>query len=104
MAARKTYQDKAHWQQLVDRQKLSGFSGAEFCRQENVRYASFMGWRKRLRVTKTQPGSVTPSTFVELTAPASTSQNAQGKMKADSELCVELSLGAGVELRITRRR
>ena len=102
MTQRRAHQDKAHWQKLVDQQERSGLSGAQFCRQENVRYASFMGWRKRLQVSTPQPGPVVPSAFVELTAPSNTSQDAISKPSPDTNLCVELSLGAGIELRITR--
>lgn len=101
--ASRTHHRKAHWQNLVDRQKHSGLSGAEFCRQENVRYASFMGWRKRFQGSKEQPSSTAPAAFVELIAPAKETQITQGGTESDTDLCVELSLGAGIELRITRR-
>jgi hypothetical protein len=102
MTRRRTHQDKAHWQKLVDQQARSGLSGAQFCRQENVRYASFMGWRKRLQVPTPQPSPMAPGAFVELTAPAKTSPEPHPKPSSDTNLCLELSLGAGIELRITR--
>jgi len=102
MTQRRAHQGRAHWQSLVDQQARSGLSGAQFCRQEDVSYASFMGWRKRLQVSKLPPGPAAPGAFVELTAPAGTAQAARSQISADTNLCVELSLGPGIELRITR--
>jgi putative transposase len=103
MTARRTHHDKVHWQNLVDQHEGSGLTGAEFCRQENVRYASFMGWRKRFKGSKEQMSSAAPGAFVELSVPVNESQIARDHIEADTDLCVELSLGAGIELRITRR-
>ena len=36
------------WQALVDQQRVSGLSAPQFCKQENIGYASFCNWRKRL--------------------------------------------------------
>lgn len=36
------------WQVLVDQQRDSGLSAPQFCKQENIGYASFCNWRKRL--------------------------------------------------------
>lgn len=102
MTQRRAHQGKAYWQSLVDQQACSGLSGAQFCRQEDVRYASFMDWRKRLQVSKPQPTPAVPGAFVELTAPAGKAQGARSEISADTNLCVELSLGPGIELRITR--
>jgi putative transposase len=100
---RRPHQNKAYWMNLVEQQEHSGLKGAEFCRQENIQYASFMGWRKRLQVLKVQPSSEAPSAFVELSVPVNASQLTRGGIDGDRDLCVELSLGAGIELRITRR-
>ena len=102
MSTKRIRYDQSHWQQLVDKQAQSGLSGAQFCREHHVAYASFMSWRKRLQNVPMQP-SVTPhSTFVELTAPIPAPEVPQAQIEPDSPLCVELTLGAGIELRITR--
>ena len=36
------------WQVLVDQQRDSGLSAPQFCKQENIGYAGFCNWRKRL--------------------------------------------------------
>jgi len=36
------------WQALVNQQRDSGLSASKFCKQENIGYASFCNWRKRL--------------------------------------------------------
>jgi putative transposase len=36
------------WQTLVDQQRDCGLSASKFCKQENIGYASFCNWRKRL--------------------------------------------------------
>ena len=103
MSVIRSRRGKAHWQQLVELQSASGLSGAEFCRQHDVKYASFMNWRKRLKLPKNNPTPAPTNAFVELTAPAA-SASALGKdAMADTTLCVELSLGAGIELRISRQ-
>lgn len=102
MSTKRIRHDQSHWQQLVDSQAQSGLSGAQFCRERHVAYANFMSWRKRLQNVSAQP-SVTPEgTFVELTAPLPTPEIAHTEIEPESRLRVELTLGAGIELRITR--
>jgi len=94
--------DQSYWQQLVDSQAQSGLSGAQFCRERHVAYASFMSWRKRLQNFSSQPSVAPESTFVELTAPTPIAEISQADSDPEPRLCVELNLGAGIELRITR--
>jgi len=94
--------DQNQWQKLVDSQAQSGLSGAQFCREHHVAYASFMSWRKRLRSISTQPSVAPELTFVELTAPAPIADISQVDVEPEPRLCVELNLGSGIELRITR--
>lgn len=103
MSAPRIRHDKKHWQHLVDQQSLSGLSGAEFCRQHDIRYASFMAWRKRLQSQDLESSVATPNAFVELTAPIQPTRAVHSVETEQSDLCVELSLGAGIELRIIRR-
>lgn len=105
MAKKYTRHDQAHWRQLVEQQALSGLSGAKFCREQDIRYASFMSWRKRLHESNTDLSAAPPvNSFIELTTPAQISDISHTSAPEDSILCVELSLGAGIELRISRHR
>lgn len=104
MPTKRIRYDQNHWQQLIDDQAKSGLSGAQFCREQDVAYASFMNWRKRLQNSSMQSGAVSENTFVELTAPIPTTDTSHTDVEPESHLCVELSLGAGIELRITRNR
>ena len=100
MANTKQRRDQSQWQQLIEQQLHSGQSGAAFCREHDIAYASFMGWRKRL--ADADSPSPSPS-FIELTAPATAQSGAVvAAEESGGDLCVELSLGAGIELRIRR--
>ncbi|WP_225316930.1 MULTISPECIES: IS66 family insertion sequence element accessory protein TnpA [Marinobacter] len=44
----RTYRTEEQWRALVDQQRNSGLSAPKFCKQENIGYASFCNWRKRL--------------------------------------------------------
>ncbi len=101
MAIKRIRRDRSHWQQLVERQAISGQNSTEFCRQQDIPYASFMGWRKRIQ-QHTDPNVAPPGTFVELTAPAQNPSALSAPQLDESTLCVELSLGGGIELRISR--
>jgi len=105
MSTRRIQHDQSYWQQLVEQQANSGLSGAAFCRQQDIRYANFMSWRKKLQVPKAHSEASPQSAFIELTAPAQVASAAsrQQELQNESTLCVELSLGSGIELRITRR-
>jgi len=102
MSTKRIRYDQSHWQQLVDSQAQSGLSGAQFCREHHVAYASFMNWRKRLQNLSMQPSVTSERTFVELTAPLPATDISHTDVGPESRLCVELTLGAGIELRITR--
>ena len=104
MSIKRIHHDQSHWQQLVEQQAKSGLTGAAFCRQQDIRYANFMSWRKKLQSSETSPEPSGQSAFVELTAPAHVTSATPRLQQSPSEstLCVELSLGSGIELRITR--
>ena len=103
MSTKRIHQGQSHWRQLVEQQSSSGLSGAAFCRQQDIRYANFMSWRKKLQRPKANSETSEQSAFIELTAPAQVAPAAprQQHSQNESTLCVELSLGAGIELRIT---
>ena len=96
---------RTHWQYLVDQQAQSNLSGAAFCREHGIKYASFMGWRKRL--SNAEADSATTSSFVELIAPTGVNKTVPSQpseYRSNSPVCIELSLGDGIELRITRHQ
>ena len=102
MSTKRIRHDQNHWQKLVDSQAQSGLSGARFCREHQVAYASFISWRKRLQEVTSQPSRPSDTTFVELTAPTPIPDILLADTQSKSRVCVELTLGAGIELRITR--
>ena len=106
MAAQSTRRDQAQWQKLIDQQSNSGLSAAAFCRNRSIGYPSFMAWRKRLLASESA-SELTPTRFIELTpeygAIDGESQDQLEKVThTNSTFCVELSLGDGIELRISR--
>jgi hypothetical protein len=77
------------WQSLIGDQHESGLSAPEFCKQNNIGYASFCQWRKRL----VEP-TPSPATFVALEPPMQPHQ---------SPWAVELQIGPDIVLRITKQ-
>ena len=84
------------WQALVDQQHDSGLSAPQFCKQENIGYASFCNWRKRLL---NQPASAASDSgeagFLDLSSLMGAAQSGPGWN-------IVLSLGNGVELRLSQ--
>ncbi len=85
------------WQVLVDQQRRSGLSAAQFCKRENIGYASFCNWRKRLSDQSTDDSASSgEASFVDLSSLMGTSQS------SGSGWNIVLSLGNGVELRLSQ--
>ncbi len=40
--------NKQRWEKLIEQFLASGLSGTEFCRQNNIKLASFYSWKKKL--------------------------------------------------------
>lgn len=84
------------WQNLVDQQRSSGLSAVQFCKQEDIGYASFCHWRKRL---PDNPIAHSPSPdeadFLDLSSLMASSGPSWN---------IVLSLGNGVELRLSQQR
>lgn len=85
------------WQALVNQQRDSGLSAPQFCKQENIGYASFCNWRKRLSNQSTDEVSGSgEASFLDLSSlmgsPSSTGPGWH----------IVLSLGNGVELRLSQ--
>jgi len=78
------------WQELVGAWQQSGQSVTRFCREQDIGYASFCQWRKRLLACKApQTGRAPEPAFIDL-APLNA--------PAASGWHIVLSLGQGVEL------
>ena len=84
------------WQTLLDQQRSSGLSAVQFCKQEGIGYASFCNWRKRL---SDNPLGQSPSSgeadFLDLSSLMGGSESSWN---------IVLSLGNGVELRLSQHR
>lgn len=79
-----------HWQELVDAWQQSGQSATRFCREQDIGYASFCQWRKRLLASAVpQTDRAEEPAFIDL---ASLGAPASGGWH------IVLSLGQGVEL------
>ena len=50
MSTEKRY---AHWWEVIEKQKTSGLSIAEYCRKQNIRSSYFYAWRCRIRKRQT---------------------------------------------------
>ena len=85
------------WQALIDQQRDRGLSASQFCKQENIGYASFCNWRKRLSkpVADDSAGSGEAS-FLDLSSLMGTSPSSGPGWH------IVLSLGNGVELRLSQ--
>ena len=53
---------KAHWREFLARQAESGLSGRAWCVREEVSYATFTYWRRRVG----QPAAVAPLTLIRV--------------------------------------
>jgi hypothetical protein len=85
------------WQTLVDQQCASGLSASQFCKQENIGYASFCNWRKRLADPSTDDSAGSgEANFLDLSSLMGTSQPTGPCWN------IVLSLGNGVELRLSQ--
>ena len=93
----KKHRTSAQWQALVDQQQASGLSAVQFCKQHDVGYASFCNWRKRLSDHHAEESSTTSDTgFLDLTSLMGQSSGPGWN--------IVLSLGNGVELRLSQQR
>ncbi|KXO06385.1 IS66 family insertion sequence element accessory protein TnpA [Marinobacter excellens] len=85
------------WQALVDQQRDSGLSASKFCKQENIGYASFCNWRKRLADPSTdEPSGSGEASFLDLSSLMGSSTSSGAGWH------IVLSLGNGVELRLSQ--
>ena len=65
----KKHRTSAQWQALVDQQHASGVSAVQFCKQQDIGYASFCNWRKRLSDNQLDEPSLSKDNgFLDLTS------------------------------------
>lgn len=81
------------WQALVEQFEQSGLSARTFCDRHQLGYASFCQWRRRLAGT-VLAGSKMKAEFLDLSS--------LGMASKESGWQIVLSLGGGVELRLSR--
>ena len=89
----------SQWQSLVDQQKQSGLSVPKFCSEHSISPASFYKWRQRLETCERGPESKPEPSFIDL---SSFSSNTSNQADADKPWHIVLSLGNGVELRLSQ--
>jgi len=83
------------WQALVADQKESRLSAPDYCKQNEIAYASFSKWRTKLKPTTEMDAQNKSTPFVELTAK-------DNEINHDPQWHIELDLAPGVQLRIAR--
>ena len=94
---RRVRRSSEQWQEVIHSQQQSGLSARAFCeQQQDIGYASFCNWRKRLSAVENQQGacrSASDADFIDLSAlPASQPSGWQ----------IVLKLGDGMELSLSR--
>ena len=82
---------RTQWADLIEQWRASGQTVREFCNARGLGYASFCQWRRRLEHAEAEPADSGPG-FVDLSALSGTG----GRWD------IVLSLGGGVELRLSR--
>ena len=93
------------WQQLIVRQSRSSQSAREFCADHDIGYASFIQWRSRLTPCSSSTGMTAESApeFVELTSGLDEHRHHElERLDGGSPILIELDLGGGLQLRISR--
>lgn len=77
------------WQTIINTFSTSGLSGTQFCKQQDIKYASFSKWRKRLSEAEDTLKPGLPESFLDISA---LSNGNSGHWN------ITLKLGNGVEL------
>jgi hypothetical protein len=91
------HRTQEQWQTLIDQQRASGLSAPQFCKQENIGYASFCNWRKRLSASVIDESSESSEAgFLDLSSLMGNSPSSGPGWN------IVLSLGNGVELRLSQ--
>lgn len=85
---------QAQWRSIIDDFATSDLSGAAFCKQHQIQYASFCKWRQKLlpATNAILPDHPSSNAFIDLASLA----DANGQQS--SAWHITLKLGNGVEL------
>jgi hypothetical protein len=79
---------RAHWCAITEEQAISGMSIAAYCRDAQIKPASFYNWRRRLREQQPCNGG-----FLEL-IPGKLTESASGiRIRIGTKLSVEVERG-----------
>ena len=78
----------AHWNTIIEKQKTSGFSIADYCRNQQIRTNIFYAWRRR--ISKRQ---MNRQGFIELSPSVSASGKETGIRIIAGNLYIEVSRG-----------
>lgn len=81
------------WQQIVEHWETSGQSATSYCKDNNLSYASFSQWRRRL-TNHLEPAKVTGNGFLDLSSLSP---------KSEDHWHITLKLGSGVELVLSQQ-
>ncbi len=103
--AYRPHRSAKQWQQLIDRQSHSSQSAREFCADHNIGYASFIQWRSRLTpsASSTRMSAEVAPEFVELTSGLDDHRHHElERLDTATPVMIELDLGGGLQLRISR--
>ncbi len=103
--AYRPHRSARQWQQLIDRQALCSQSAREFCADHDIGYASFIQWRSRLTssASSTSLSAESAPEFVELTTGLDEHRHHElERLDVATPILIELDLGGGLQLRISR--
>ena len=85
------------WQSLIQQWQDSGLPATQFCKQQEIGYASFCNWRKRITSQElAADNAVEAVQFLDLQSLTSTPSSDAKSWN------IVLSLGNGVELRLSQ--
>ena len=103
--AYRPHRSARQWQQLIDRQARSSQSAREFCIDHDIGYASFIQWRSRLSNNEASTGMSMDRApeFIELTSGLDEHRHREReRLDVAAPILIELDLGGGLQLRISR--
>lgn len=91
----------AQWQELVKQQAIRGSSQAAFCAEQGLALSTFQYWKRRLKRALRVQAAPSPM-FTALDQPAASASPCNEDGPPTSGWTVELDLGDGVCLRLSR--
>ena len=88
-----TRRTSEQWHSIINDFSTSALSGAAYCKQHQIQYASFCKWRQKiLPSTNTQQSSTPSKPFIDISAMS------HQHVQESSAWHITLKLGNGVEL------